>query len=178
MSPPPSPPPQMAEWRTVIVRHNPTEQLSHPVWIPILNHLADALIIRPRDLATWSHAEISLVGDSSPNPDAILGLFRATLVVCAPVPSATPESSWKLPDSAHSLAAGFVFRLCRKLPALAHFPPLKALWVFLRNFRFLGPAANIRCLAESTADRAQIFRYLNTGDQVNILRLVQDSLKW
>ena len=40
--------PQMEEWRVVIARRYLTEQSSHPDWLPIINHLAANLVIRPR----------------------------------------------------------------------------------------------------------------------------------
>ena len=45
------------------------------------------------------------------------------------------------------------------------------------NFSRLGPAQKIRRLAECSAGRSAVLRYLNTGAQVNMLHQVQDSLK-
>ena len=169
--------PELEQWRVIIARYNLTESISLPDWIPIINHLAAALIATPQDLALWSHAEISLLAANSPNADAILSLFRATSVVCAPVPSATPESSWQLLSSAHALAGGLrVSTVAETSCARAHATALDAMEL-PGEFSHLGPAAKIRCLAESSADKAQLFRFLNTGAQVNILRQVQDSLK-
>ena len=169
--------PVLEEWRLIIVRNNLTDQLALPDWIPIINLLAASLIVTPRDLATWLPHDIAMLADSSPHPQAILGLFRATLVVCDPPPSATSQSSWQLLASAHSLASDLRVSdisetTCARPLAAAQesldLPP---------EFPHLGPAAKIRRLMESTSDRTRILRYLNAGAQVNTLRQVQDSLK-
>ena len=45
------------------------------------------------------------------------------------------------------------------------------------NSPLMGPTTKIHRLAESTADKSETHRLLNTGDQVNFLHHVQDSLK-
>ena len=169
--------PELDDWRRIIVRHNLTEMLSLPDWIPILNHLADALIINPMDLTEWAPADVSHLAHGSPNPDAILALFRATLIVYAPAPSATTASSWHLCASAHSLARGIRFSTVEETARARSFATAEGALELPPEFPLLGHAAKIRCLAESTADRSQILRFLNTGAQVNVLRQVQDSLK-
>ena len=171
-------PPQLDDWRRIIVLHNLAEMLSLPDWIPILNHLAAALIAQPRDMTAWSYADVSLLAHGSPNPEAILALFRAALVVHAPVPSATPASSWQSCASAHSLTRGLRVSAVSDTACALSLAEAEESLQLPPEFPLLGPAAKIRCLAESTADRAQIFRFLNTGAQVNVLRQVQDSLKW
>ena len=47
---------------------------------------------------------------------------------------------------------------------------------FRGNFQTLGPAARIRALPSCTDSQLEILRFLNAGDQVNVLRQVQDSL--
>ena len=131
--------PHLEDWRRVIVRHNLTEQLSLPDWIPILKRLAAALISHLQDLTAWPHAEISPVADKSPNPDAILGIFRATLVVYAPVPSATPWSSWQLVASAHSLADGIWAPTVSDTVCARSFPTLRNRYNYHRNSRFWAP---------------------------------------
>ena len=169
--------PQLEDWRIVIAWYNLTERLTLPDWIPILNHLAASLICQPRDLSLWSHAEISQLALASPEAAAIMGLYNAALVHCAPPKSATPESSWQLMASAHALAAGLrVSSVAETIPARAQ-QAANAAIDLPDDFDSMGPAAKIRCLAGSTADNADIYRFLNTGAQVNILHQVQDSLK-
>ena len=169
--------PEMEEWRVIILRNNLTERLQLPDWIPILNHLAGSLIVRPRDLALWSHAEISALAATSPESSAIIALFQASLVACAPVPSATPESSWHLMASAHALAGGLrAPTVSQTICARAHESARAALRL-PDDFHPKGPAAKIRCLAQCTTEKSEILRFLNTGAQVNILHQVQDSLK-
>ena len=169
--------PQLEEWRIIIVRYNLTDRLSLPDRIPIVNHLAASLICQPRGLSLWSHAEISQLAVVSPEATAIMGLYNAALVHCAPPKSATPEPSWQLLASAHALAAGLrVSSVAETIPARAQ-QAAKATIDLPDNFNSMGTAAKIRCLAESTADNADITRFLNTGAQVNTLHQVQDSLK-
>ena len=167
----------MEEWRILIARFNLTERISLPGWSPILNFLAASLISRPKELALWSHGEVSLLANTSPEASAILGLHRASVVSCHSIQSATPESSRRILSPAHSLAASIrVSSVEATSFARQHSCAASAIDLHA-NFSSLGPAAKIRRLAESTAPREQVMRFLNTGAQVNILRQVQDSLK-
>ena len=169
--------PQLEEWRAVIVRHNLTERISLPDWIPIINHLGSSLITRPSELAQWLYPDIAALASTSPESGAILGLYQASVVATSVVPSATPASSWQLLSSAHTLAADIRVASVADTSCARDLQSARASLDLPDNYDRLGPAAKIRCLAESTAPQSVVVRFLNTGAQVNILHQVQDSLK-
>ena len=119
----------MGELWIVIPRKILAGRLGLPDWVPILNHLADSLITRPRDLSRRPHAGISVLAATSPEPSAIIGLFREALVAFSPLPTVTPGAPWPLLASAHAL----VGRL--RVSSVAATPCAR----FLLRSRFPGP---------------------------------------
>ena len=148
--------PQLEEWRAIIVRRNLTERISLPDWVPIINHLASSLITRPRDFARWSLSEISELANSTPESSAVLALYQASLVATTATPSATPESSWQLLASAHSLAADLQVSSVAQTACGRALTCARSALDLPPKFDQLGPAAKIRCLAESTAPKRRL----------------------
>ena len=169
--------PQLEEWRSVIVRRNLTERISLPDWIPIINHLVSSLITCPRDFQRWSLTEIFELAGTTPEASAVMALYQASLVATTATPSATPASSWQMLASAHSLAADLRVSSVAQTTCGRALSCARSALDLPPEFERLGPAAKIRCLAESAAPQAQIAHFLNTGAQVNTLHQVQDSLK-
>ena len=168
-------PPELEGWRSLLVSFSLDSQRDLRSWRDAIQRINDLHIDTPQTLALCSQGQMEKLPLPLEEKGFTMELWQAArLSYPGERPPARGESSYAIDPhrlvedirakSVATTGPGMALERARERLEL---PP---------NFEQLGPAARLKVLRDSTADREDIKSFLHHGSRVNILKKVERSL--